>query len=798
MKKLLIALLMTSLPLLAAATGSIKGTVTDSKTGKPIKGVSVRVAETGQSSITNARGNFHIKKVKPGQYTLKVTHKAFKPQTHKKVIVKNGKATILNLKLQFLTRKYDGKSTAQYRINELMKNDKKEGEQGKDSKTPESKDDSEGSEEEPDLSNDLKMTFYQLLKSDKKMEAKDKVKTEDTPSTLSKPSGPEASDESVESLEDEEVTVTDDLHIPESSPSPSAPAMKFLRDEGGLPEEEAESEPDDDIEIITTEKHKYVKPGKDKLGLSRSMSVKPEKTKPPKKRPRPKSSGLKAGYADDNQQFNYFLNFLNKYKSEVASYSYDISERIHLILSDSEGKSLPNVDIKIYDQRGRHILQQGKTYSDGSFFFYPAETTLKDKTFSMTYTVDDVEKTMEIQRDGPRNIEIKSGQPRQTSSAVPVDIIFILDTTGSMGEEIKRLIETIDMIHMNLSVLTNAPLIRFGMVLYRDRDDKYRTKVVPLTADIEKFSKALEKVKAGGGGDTPEDLQSALDKSLHDLDWNENGLRMGFVITDAHPHLDYRQKFTYISAALEAKRQGIKLFSVGTGGLGIRGEYVLRQISQLTYAKYLFLTYGNETGENKGGVAGSVSHHTGSNYQTDRLEAIIMRLAKEEIANFTDEPLEQGEDYFEAEKVDFETREETLAKLFKDAVSRLIDYSTLRIDNSRKLGVLPIHTNTVKAELSAEYFTEQVQLSVAENKQFVLIARKDLQAVLEEQKLQLSGLLSEDETTRIGELLNAELLLSGELYKKTGGYDLFLKLLRVETAEILAVTKIVIDEDLGL
>ena len=529
------------------------------------------------------------------------------------------------------------------------------------------------------------------------------------------------------------------------------------------------------------------------------MAPPPGEPMPSKTRPAPpKSGGLKAGFADDNQQFNYFLNFLNRYRSVVISYTYDISERIHLMLKDNDGKSLPNVDIKIFDHNGSHVLDEGKTYSDGSYFIYPAEIAADDKTYYVGYTVDGLYQTVLVKRNGPRNVNIKADKSRELLSKVPVDIVFILDTTGSMGEEIRRLIATIDMIHMNLTALSSQTLIRFGMVLYRDKDDKYRTEVVALTADINKFRGALEKVQAGGGGDSPEDLQEALHEALRGVDWNEDGLRLGFVITDASAHLDYDQEYTYISAALEAKKRGIKLYCVGTGGLDLQGEYVLRQISQLTYAKYLFLTYGQETGENTGGVTGSVSHHTGSNYQTDKLEAIIMRLAKEEISNFSDEPMEIDEGYFEADKVDHETKEVTLSKLFKEAIANLIDYSTLKIEDSRKLGVLPIHAKTKDAELSAEYFLEQVQLSVAQNRQFVLIARKDLQTVLDEQKLQLSGLLTDDQTTRIGEILGADLLLSGELYRKDGGYELFLKLIRVETAEILAVTKIVIDKDLGL
>ncbi len=79
------------------------------------------------------------------------------------------------------------------------------------------------------------------------------------------------------------------------------------------------------------------------------------------------------------------------------------------------------------------------------------------------------------------------------------------------------------------------------------------------------------------------------------------------------------------------------------------GEFILRQISQYTQGRYIFLTYG-ERGESEGGKEGSVSHHTGANFQTDKLESIIIRFAKEELAYLTDQPLEEGEAYFDAKK----------------------------------------------------------------------------------------------------------------------------------------------------
>ena len=714
-------------------------------------GVNVVIQKLGKGAATDKNGKYKISNVVPGVYTLQANYIGYKSQVKKKVKLKAGKTATANFSLK--AAKIKGQEVTVTASRPLIQKD------------------------------------YTTQKLPAKAVAPGESTT-DSPGTLSKPgsSSPDSEDDpgDEESPSEDSKVEANKVKIPATPRdprfwSPEPPP------ESGTPGDHSEDLLDPEsggMEVRPLESEKYATEGTTTKGR-------------PAPRP-PKSGGLKAGFADDNQQFNYFLNFLEKYKSSVSSYRYDISERVHLIFKDSDGNSLPNTEVKVFNKNKQQLLDEGKTFSDGSYFVYPAEITSSDNTFQISYTLGGESQTIEVDRNGPRTINIQGKQRRGEMSPVPVDIVFILDTTGSMGEEIERLIATIDMIHLNLTALSSQIQIRFGMVLYRDKDDRYRTRVVPLTADIDEFRTILQKVRAGGGGDTAEDLQEALLKGIRKMDWNKDGLRMGFVITDAHAHLDYGQRYTYISAALEAKKQAIKLFSVGTGGLDIRGEYILRQLSQLTYAKYLFLTYGKETGENTGGVTGSVSHHTGSNYQTDKLEAIIMRLAKEEISHFSDEPPAAGEDYFEAEKVDHETREQTLSKLFKDAISNLIDYSTLKIEDSRRLGVLPIHAKTDAVKLNAEYFLEQVQLSVAQNNQFTLIARKDLQAVLEEQKLQLSGLLTDSETTRIGELLNAELLLTGELYQKKGGYDLFLKLIRVETAEILSVTKIMIDKDLGL
>ncbi|MCK5673194.1 MAG: VWA domain-containing protein, partial [Spirochaetales bacterium] len=400
----------------------------------------------------------------------------------------------------------------------------------------------------------------------------------------------------------------------------------------------------------------------------------------------PTESGLKAGYSDDNRQFTYFVNFLEEYNS-VPHLSLDISERIIFNIKDTDGLGIPNAVVSI--KSGGKTLTTGTTLADGSFRFFPSLFNRDLKNFEVL--VEDLssgKKTGDqFSREGRREIDLILNTKRDLEEHIPLDILFVLDTTGSMGEEIQRLKATIQLIHLNLSSLSTKPHLRFGLVLYKDDGgEEYRTKIVPLTDDLDRFQQELNMVEAYGGGDTPEDLQAALEDSMKKMKWNIDGIRLAFIITDAPPHLDYGQEYDYTKASLEAKVRGIKIHSVGTGGLPLDGEYILRQISQFTSGRYIFLTYG-EQGESEGGTAGSVSHHTGANFQTDKLEAIIIRFAKEELSYLSDKPLEADDPFIEANKIDTEKKEETLDTLFNMAMEQLRDYSSYTVDSKTKAAV---------------------------------------------------------------------------------------------------------------
>ncbi len=506
-------------------------------------------------------------------------------------------------------------------------------------------------------------------------------------------------------------------------------------------------------------------------------------------------SGLKAGFADDNRQYNYFIDFISKYGAKARHIPIDVSERIVLKVMDGKGKPVNNAGVKMYG--GGKLLAEGLTYSDGSFLFFPSEYGKSISTFKAVVEYNQTENALELARSGKRDVAISLSGPRHIPARVSLDILFILDTTGSMGEEIERLKRTIELIYLNLSSIPGRPLVRFGMVLYKDRRDEYVTRIVPLTEDLEEFQAALSEVEAGGGGDYPEDLQSALEDAVRRIEWNPGGIRLCFIITDAPPHLDYGQQYTYREAVKEARERGIKIFSVGTGGLTLDGEFVLRQISQYTAAKYIFLTYG-EKGESEGGREGSVSHHTGANFQTDKLESIIIRFARDELGNALEGRLPDWDEHFSAKKVDYEKNEETLRKLFGKAASQLVDYSSLSIAKNSTASLIPLEAAEPDLKRTAEYFSEQLSFSLIQGGTFKMVERGKIQGIMKELELTMTGLTDQENAAKVGKLLGAQLLITGKLYRKKEKYELFLRLLRVETAEVLSVTKARLDFDLGL
>ncbi len=163
-----------------------------------------------------------------------------------------------------------------------------------------------------------------------------------------------------------------------------------------------------------------------------------------------------------------------------------------------------------------------------------------------------------------------------------VDVVFALDTTGSMGGLIQAAKEKIWSIASTMAAAQPTPQIRMGLVAYRDRGDDYVTRVVDLTADLDSVYAALMQLQAGGGGDGPEAVNQALDQAVNRVSWSQEAraYKVIFLVGDAPPHMDYRDDVKYPATLAAAKAKGIRVNTVQCGALGETARE-WQQIAQL-------------------------------------------------------------------------------------------------------------------------------------------------------------------------------------------------------------------------
>ena len=148
-----------------------------------------------------------------------------------------------------------------------------------------------------------------------------------------------------------------------------------------------------------------------------------------------------------------------------------------------------------------------------------------------------------------------------------VEVVFCLDTTGSMGGLIEGAKQKIWTISNEIAGGKPAPALKVGLVAYRDRGDVYITKVIDLTDDLDAVYGHLRQFKAEGGGDIPESVNQALHDAVHKITWStdKDTLRIIFLVGDAPPHMDYKDDVKYPETCKKACEKAIIINTVQCG-----------------------------------------------------------------------------------------------------------------------------------------------------------------------------------------------------------------------------------------
>ncbi len=340
-------------------------------------------------------------------------------------------------------------------------------------------------------------------------------------------------------------------------------------------------------------------------------------------------ASLRAGEIDDNAAFADYLDYLAEYQARDVRRG-DVSERYLINVLDARQRPVLDARVTVYD--GERVLFQGRTYAGGTTIFLPTlGDTANVSAWRVVAEYGQSRAETTVQRGSSERIELGLRE-EVADDPLRLDLLFLLDTTGSMDDELSRIQETIDSIAARIDAFSPRPAIRYGLVAYRDEGDAYVTRPVAFSEDLGTFRSQLRQLEADGGGDTPEALDEALYEAVVRADWrDEPTVRLAFLVADAGPHVPGTSQFNYLDATREALLRGVKLYPIAASNTDPQAEYVFRQLAQQTLAGFVFLTY--QPGASGGSPGESTTLEAGEQpYTVERLDDLIVNIVERELA----------------------------------------------------------------------------------------------------------------------------------------------------------------------
>lgn len=328
---------------------------------------------------------------------------------------------------------------------------------------------------------------------------------------------------------------------------------------------------------------------------------------------------ITAGEWNDIDNWTFWYNLLQKdtIKTFPGIWGFYTQNKITVILKDNNGKLVHDAKLTITnggssfagvtDNSGKAELFAGLNTSSYHAASFNLKAEYKGQSFDLgTITIS-------------QGVISKSISVSKSLTNV-VDIMFVVDATGSMGDELTYLKTEIKDVITRSGAALPGMQIRMGSVFYRDHGDDYVTRPFNFTTDVNKLSAFINNQSAGGGGDFPEAVDEALEAAINNQQWSNAAVnRLLFLILDAPPHKAAANISRLKNVVAAAQQKGIRIIPVSASGIDWETEFLLRFMSVSTNSTYAFIT-------NHSGIGNP--HHTPTvgSYQVEFLNNLMVRL----------------------------------------------------------------------------------------------------------------------------------------------------------------------------
>ena len=330
---------------------------------------------------------------------------------------------------------------------------------------------------------------------------------------------------------------------------------------------------------------------------------------------------ITAGEWNDIDNWNFWLGLMDtaQWKAKQDYWKFYPQSMYAVQLTGKNGAAIIDVEVSLKDAGG-NILWTTRTDNAGKAVLFPTLfNNAKAGAYSAAVLING--KSVDL-GSFPSSHSIEKQLDLTGDANGTVDIMYVVDATGSMGDELDYLkTELNDVLVKSKNDLPGMTL-RVGGVFYRDQGDDYLTRNLPFTTDVNTLINFVKAQSAGGGGDFPEAVHTALQTAIEQQSWSSTAkARLLFLVLDAPPHHEEAVIQSIQSSVKLAAQKGIKIIPVTASGIDKETEFMMRFLSISTNGTYVFIT-------NDSGIGNNHLSPTVGSFQVEFLNNLMVRLIK--------------------------------------------------------------------------------------------------------------------------------------------------------------------------
>ena len=326
---------------------------------------------------------------------------------------------------------------------------------------------------------------------------------------------------------------------------------------------------------------------------------------------------LTAAEWNDNANWPFFTNLVNAGTIAFPSFGLDPRNRIAVTVTDETGTALSNETVTLVDAEGG-LLWTARTDKTGTAYVFFNEKQTPDRVVCGEASAEVRVREAGSDPQGQAVMRPLEAVTLTKAASAPaqtgLQVMFIVDTTGSMMDEIAYLQKDFSAIAERVG----NDGVTWSVNFYRDEGDEYVTRTNGFTSDVAEVQAKINAEYADGGGDEPEAVAEILTECLTDCgEWSETCVKLAFLIFDAPPHEGREEALQ--AAVKAAAEKGVKVIPVVASNAARETELFGRALAILTNATYVFLT-------DDSGVGGSHLEPIVGDYEVELLQDLIVRI----------------------------------------------------------------------------------------------------------------------------------------------------------------------------